>query len=88
MNDSEECVEDVNAQLDKLCARSALVLLSLQPRAAMFCDAPLRSRAPPLCALAGRGYNIGMRLVDEYFAKTGAVRAAQHWLRWQHARAR
>ena len=30
------------------------------------------------------GYNIGMRLVDEYFAKTGAVRcpARQSALRW------
>jgi hypothetical protein len=85
MNDSEECVEDVNAQLDKLCARSALAVLSLQPRGDVFrpCAHALR-----LSALPVRGYNIGMRLVDEYFAKTGAVRAAQHWLRWQHARAR
>ena len=32
-------------------------------------------RAACVASQAPRGYNIGTRLVDEYFAKTGAVRA-------------
>ena len=62
MNDSEECVEDVNAQLDKLCASLCC---------ACFLHGWLLTRTRFLCS----GYNIGMRLVDEYFAKTGSVRA-------------
>ena len=69
MNDSEECVDDVNAQLDKLCASLRRACFT-QGR----CVLTALRAAVSSCACSG--YNIGMRLVDEYFAKTGAVRAA------------
>jgi hypothetical protein len=76
MNDSEECVEDVNAQLDKLCA-PRLRKLRFGGQARSACVTRL-THLPAACVYVCRasGYNIGTRLVDEYFAKTGAVRPA------------
>lgn len=75
MNDSEDCVEDVNTQLDKLCAVPPCTRFTQQP-ADSRCNNPFTLLLCLARFHARSGYNIGTRLVDEYFAKTGAVRAA------------
>ena len=69
LNDSEDCVDDVNVQLDKLYA------LAQQRFRSPLCY------ALPQPACRRSGYNIGARLIDEYFAKTGGVRVSRAGVR-------
>ena len=75
-----EDVEEVNKQLDKMCAAAAAAA-ACRPAAPPHSSAPLRAppcRAPAAAALPARrrGYSIGQRLIDEFLAKSKTQRCS------------